>query len=149
MEELQRLEESYAEMGKRIEELKGKKGLPKTWEELGEIEGCYVGVYTIIHHQGFCDAIDGNRNVFATLEQAKASIALAQLSQLMKAYNGDWVPDWTNELESKYIIIFWADRIETHCFSATRQFLAFKTPELRDEFLKNFHELIMEAKPLL
>ena len=149
MEELKRLEEAYAEMGKRMEELKGKKEGPKSWEDLGEIEGFYVGASSMVCiSRTHCTSYD-YKNVFTTAEQAKASIALAQLSQLMKAYNGDWVPDWTNELESKYIIIFWADRIETHCFSATRQFLAFKTPELRDEFLKNFHELIMEAKPLL
>lgn len=30
-----------------------------------------------------------------------------------------------------------------------QSFLAFKTKEIRDEFLKNFKELILTAKPLL
>jgi hypothetical protein len=37
---------------------------------------------------------DGNRNIFATVAQAKSSIALAMLSQQVADCNGDWTPDW-------------------------------------------------------
>jgi hypothetical protein len=151
MNELQRLEEAYAKMGRRIEELKSKKELPKSWEELGGISGCFVDFMSCL------SAVDVNvlsesynKNVFATKEQAKASIAIAQLSQLMKVYNGDWVPDWKDYCQKKYVIFFSYDQISSDWIESLNQFfLAFKTPELRDEFLKNFHDLIMEAKPLL
>jgi hypothetical protein len=67
----------------------------------------------------------------------------------MKAYNGDWVPDWTDEDEKKYTIYFVNGTVNAAWDDHYQRFLAFKAKELRDEFLKNFKELIMEAKPLL
>jgi len=66
--------------------------LPKTWEELGRVKGYHVS-----------DNVDSilslysnpwNKQVYRTKEQAKASIALAQLSQLMFIYNEGWKPNW-------------------------------------------------------
>jgi len=125
------------------------KSLPKTWEELDIIDGCFVNsassdVRELINEK----TTRTNRNIFATKEQAEASVALAQLSQLMQVYNDGWVPNWING-DWKYVIYFISDNVTVSYFVENRKFLSFKTPEIRDEFLKNFKDLIIIAKPLL
>jgi hypothetical protein len=90
---------------------------------------------------------DGNRNIFATVAQAEASIALAMLSQQVADCNGDWTPDW-KENTTKWCIrrdchdgwdIFTVDFEYHHS-----HFLAFETEAIADEFLKiNIDELRM------
>lgn len=126
------------------------KGLPKTWEELGLIKGHYVKTecYTQSYF-GFSDD-PANRNVFPSEEEAEASIALAQLCQLRDRYNGGWKPDWGRESgEFKHCINIENGKITTNIWRTTQHVLAFKTGKLRDEFMKNFADLIEKAKPLL
>ena len=55
--------------------------LPKTWEELNKINGYYISGHSRIENlDTSVGCIDINKNLFATEEQAKAAIALAQLS---------------------------------------------------------------------
>lgn len=96
-----------------------------------------------------CFAKEETKNVFPTRAEAEACLALSQLCQLRDRYNDGWKPDWKNEKELKYVIeIFW-DNIVKREYECRYKVLAFKTEELRDEFLKNFRELIWIAKPLL
>ena len=125
-----------------------KKALPKTWEELKNIAGYCVALYSNVSDISNSDTHPTNRNVFATEQQAKACIALAQLSQLMAVYNDGWVPDW-NDTKYKYVIYLQNNKIATTSYSSIQSFLAFKTEEIRDEFIENFKELILTAKPLL
>ena len=124
--------------------------LPKKWEDLENVNGhyadswgdvrCYYGVNTPDHT---------NKNIFPTKEEAEACVALAQLCQLRDRYNDGWKPDWEDVGQSKWCIDFFQDDIrEVSCLSV-RRVLAFKTKELRDEFLENFNDLIEIAKPLL
>lgn len=123
--------------------------LPKKWEELNEIEGYFVNSDgTTIIGIGKTKTVNTNRNIFATDEQAQASIALAQLSQLMQVYNDGWVPNWNTDTYKYTIEQFQCNIIiETRC--AYSSFLAFKTEELSKTFLENFKDLITIAKPLL
>lgn len=134
--------ENYSELGV--------KPLPKTWEELEELKGYFVES----SYSNVLSVTDGsittrNYNVFLTEEQAKASLALAQLSQLMNVYNEGWVPDWKNSKEKKHVIIFYQEDISLEEYNLTRKFLSFKTKEIAELFLKNFKDLILQAKPLL
>lgn len=123
--------------------------LPKTWEHLNEIEGYFVhSGSTAIVVTSKTRTLLSNRNIFATDEQAQASIALAQLSQLMQVYNNGWVPDW-NTGEYKYTIEFITDNIRIEERLGCSAFLTFKTVELAKTFLENFKDLITIAKPLL
>lgn len=132
----------------RKEELE-KKEFPKTWEELERISGTYLTIEGNLIHANDFEAKIFNKNIFKTEEQAKAVIAMAQLSQLMHVYNDGWVADWKNTNECKYCLFFHSNKIIKATFSDARCFLAFKTSEIRDEFAKNFESLILEAKPLL
>jgi hypothetical protein len=125
-----------------------KKELPKSWRELRNIKGYYVDTASVV------DIVDGvtyedNKNIFATKEQAEASIALAQLSQLRKAYRYGWMPDWTDNDEFKYCIEFCQNKIYKDAYTATSHFLSFQDEKTRDLFLENFKELIETAKPLM
>lgn len=120
----------------------------KCWEDLEIVDGWYLGSHSCISKAVGCSMHRDNRNIFATKEQAEATIAIAMLSQLMKDVNGDWKPDWRN-CNDKYVIIFVDEKIETPCYQSIRVFLAFSTREIRDKFLENHRSLIEKAKPLL
>jgi len=128
----------------------GKKSLPKSWEELEEIIRFVVkNTDSEIDDWDGLSAINMNKSVFATREQAEASIALAQLSQLMKVYNDGWVADWSDFDQDKFCIEFIKNELSTPCLGTRSSFLAFKDAKTRDLFLENFRELIETAKPLL
>ena len=74
---------------------------------------------------------------------------MAQLSQLMHVYNDGWVANWSDSNSKKYTIEIFGECVYSNYYFETKKFLAFKTSEIRDEFLKNFKSLILEAKPLL
>ena len=129
-------------------ELKEKE-LPKSWEELGEIEGYFVTSCSKVLPMWSFHRDEDDKNVFVTKEQAEASIALAQLSQLMKVYNDGWEADWNNGEKEKYSIMFYSDKIDVTTLTSLGSFLAFKDAKTRDLFLENFRDLILTAKPLL
>jgi hypothetical protein len=126
-----------------------KKQLPKSWEELEEISGYYSNMHSSIIDVEYNEAIHANQNIFATEEQAKASIALAQLSQLREVYRNGWVPDWKNNDEYKFCIEFYGNEINKDYYYGQNNFLSFQDAETRDLFLENFKDLIEQAKPLM
>lgn len=129
-----------------------KNELPKTWEELGQIKGHYIGVRSEmsqscgIYTTGKYHTSYQNKNIFATKKQAEASLALAQLSQLREVYRKGWVPSIN---AYRYSIHFSGNRMEVEEFCIYETFLSFQDEETRDLFLENFRDLIEQAKPLL
>ena len=132
---------------------KVEKELPKNWCDLKFIKGFFVNgeseIKEINETHDKILAIEGNRNVFPTKEEAEACLALAQLCQLRDRYNDGWKPDWEDDGQSKWCIEFFKGKIEKEFRHVTKRVLCFKTPELRDDFLENFNDLIEIAKPLL
>jgi len=129
---------------------KVEKELPKCWEELGEIKGWYVDSFSDIMpcDKGDTDK-DNDKNIFPTIEEAEACLALAQLCQLRDRYNDGWKPDWEDDNQFKWNIHVFKDDIYTMANLFVKKVLVFKTEELRDKFLENFRNLIETAKPLL
>jgi len=124
------------------------KQLPKSWGELEKVSGYYLVSYGAVRDVTDAPTEENNISIFATKEQAEASIALAQLSQLMKVYNGDWVANWSDS-DFKYCLEFYVDELIQEEYTLVQKFLAFKDAKTRDLFLDNFRELILKAKPLL
>ena len=122
--------------------------LPMSWEELGVVKGYYISVSSDINDIFYTNAIDNNRNVFPTKEEAKAMLAMAQLCQLRDRWNGGWKADWENDTE-KYCIYSYNCKLEKSAFNYTYNPMAFKTKELRDKFMETFKDLLEEAKPFL
>lgn len=121
-----------------------KKQLPQSWEELGKINGYWVDICSEICEDEVFECVETHKNIFATEEQAKASIALAQLSQLREVYRNGWERSFPN-----YTIDQEMGKIVPTRHEYRDVFLSFQSEEVRDEFLENFRELIKEASPLL
>lgn len=121
--------------------------LPSSWRDLKDIRGYFVeGASAISSYEGYSQ--HKNRNIFATKEQAEASLALAQLSQLREVYRNGWKPDW-NDYRRKYGISLYKNEIYASRHCAYSHFLSFQDAETRDLFLKNFRDLIEQAKLLI
>lgn len=88
------------------------------------------------------------KDILPNKETAEAFLALMQLIQLRNCYNGVWEPDWTDG-EIKYTIMNGLNNLEKARNADISHVLAFKSEELRDQFLENFRDLIEIAKPLI
>ena len=124
------------------------KELPKNWEGLLGVSGCYVDSNSKVDVFKGCFAKEETKNIFPTRAEAEACLALSQLCQLRDQYNDGWKPDWTDDTK-KHIICIHKECIYSGHAYGTKYILSFKTEELRDEFLENFRDLIKTAKPLL
>jgi len=116
-----------------------KKELPKSWGELGEINGYYVSTHSIIY-DGQGTNTEENRNTFATENQAKSALAMAKLSQVMAEYNDGWVADWNDATQVKRCIVYNHSNLAVTNSKLFKEFLTFKNTELAEEFLENFRE---------
>ena len=123
--------------------------LPKRWEDLEKIGGFFILHDSEIERMGVTELDEVHKNTFATREQAEASIALAQLSQLREVYRQGWKPDWNDYNKIKYCIDHRINGLGGYETGSFLNFLSFQSPEIRDEFLKNFIDLIVKAKPLM
>ena len=121
--------------------------LPMSWKELGVIKGYYVSSRSHINNPDMTNAVDVNRNLFPTEDEAKAMLAMAQLCQLRDRWNGGWKADW-NENTEKYCIVSHMNALRRGYYSTSCP-MAFKTVELRDKFMETFKDLLEEAKPFL
>jgi hypothetical protein len=120
-----------------------------SWEDFPEaLTGFYVSTGSKIERFNSTEISLSNRNLFRTPSQASASLALSQLSQWMYLRNEGWEPNWMDSY-SKFCLQFYGGEIKGLTYSGSQCFLAFKSPQIRDKFLEDFKDLIMEAKPLL
>ena len=117
------------------------------WESkiLGkDIDGFYISSLSyVVQFKKNCSKKDNA--TFKTEKQAKSALAYAQLTQLMALpeYNGDWVPDWSDE-DIKFIIRRYGNVIDADYYSNTHHPISFKSAEIRDKFLENNLDLLKE-----
>lgn len=123
--------------------------LPMSWEELKKIEGWYVSTCSLTVYGSSEIFGESDKNIFPSKEEAQAMLAMAQLCQLRDAWNNGWKPDWRNSSSLKYCIEIYDEKITTITYTVFNTPMAFKTRELRDEFLKTFRDLLEIAKPFL
>jgi len=133
--------------------------LPKTWEEYCKTHKRQFGESWLsgesnIENIDFAENkyykdVVADRNLLPNKKYAEAMLALCQLIQLRDCYNDGWIPNWSNDSVLKYCIEINTNEIHKNSFYAASRILAFKTEELRNEFLNNFRDLIEIAKPLL
>jgi hypothetical protein len=128
------------------------------WEDKeAALRGCYIGANSTFNHTSGLDGSTirktSNRNTFKTASQAVGSINLAVLTQQLADVNGDWKPDWDNGEESKYCIRResrgGAPIILIRMIVSWHHFLAFKTKEDAEEFLKANIDEIEAAKDFI
>lgn len=129
--------------------------LPNTWAEFCErnsdcsgeyfIDGCSSTIRTCSHTR---DEMN-DRNLFVTRQSGEAHLALIQLERLRDCYRGNWIPNWENEKEPKYVIRYRMNKIDKYTVYGNNTFLSFQSERIRDKFLKNFEKLIGDAKTLI
>lgn len=130
-----------------------KEELPKTWDDFCNTHSYKRGESWI---SGAAEVLEINYsvgmrrtrpNLLPNKEYAEAILALCQLIQLRDCYRQGWKPDYSTK-NPKYIITYWESRLYTDTYSSRNVILSFQTEELRDEFYKNFKDLIEKIKPL-
>ncbi len=130
--------------------------LPKTWED-------FCATYPIKREQEEC-FIDENseicifsrrhrnskvrKNLLPNVKTARAFLALMQLIQLRDCYRQGWKPDWEQSYK-KYCIYCEGNSVFPFDCIYNSRVLSFQSKEIRDEFLKNFKDLIEQAKELI
>lgn len=121
-----------------------KKEYSKTWDDIKMLTGFFVGTNSKIYTHHNYDGCTHNRNLYATENQAKAALAEAQLSQLLKEiYEGEeWKPNWEDEKAIKYCITSNKNNLLVEWRVTTIDFIALPTQELAEQFLKNHRDLI-------
>lgn len=127
--------------------------LPKTWEEFCDNfpfkEGeCVISYYGTIDEISAEARYKQSVNTLPNKETAEAFLALMQLVQLRDCYRQGWTPDWKDG-KNKFSIEIIDGEITTYWDNRRSRILSFQSIEVRDEFLKNFRDLIEEAKELI
>ncbi len=91
---------------------------------------------------------DRNYNVFATEKQAKSSLAMARISQIMandKRFGGAITDEeWKNYKVDKYTIVRKYDKYDLYISYVSYFFLAFHTREQRSLFIEENEDLIKD-----
>lgn len=116
------------------------------------VHGYYVETDSSISstdHIAYYNTDERNINIFATEEQAKSMLAMAQLSQIIandKRFGGPITDEeWLDENVTKYVIDRHSNRIRPDYYDRCAfRFLAFHTREQRDLFLKENEDLIKQ-----
>lgn len=133
------------------------RSLPKTWEEFCEQFKVYNDWYIDLDSEILKNEVDYyrdpllDRNLFVSEEAADQHLVLMQLHQLRDCYRQDWKPDWKDTSMPKYCIYFInkEQKFDVCSFYERREFLAFQSRKLAEEFLNNFRELISQAGDLI
>lgn len=120
------------------------------WESLKNISGYKISENSEILEVKEEKGNRNNKNIFPTFEEAKACLCLSQLLHFRNLFNEDWKPNFKNLREVRYNIIIKANKpqvVENR--STEERVLTFKDEETAKEFLRNFKDLIIIARPLL
>ena len=133
-----------------------KKELPRTWKEFCKNYPCKKDEYYMNSDCGLHGIreeaerqVNCDRNLLPNKQAAEAHLAYMQLHQLRDVWREGWVPDWTNELQSKYIIYNYKGELTTMCYSKVSRFLSFQDEKRAKEFLESFRDLIEKAGDLI
>ena len=131
--------------------------LPKTWEEfckqnkVVKKDECFLNnCCYIINAQNDVNyemRKNFDRNILPNKKAAEQHLALMQLHQLRDCYRQGWIPD---EDDEKFIItVNYKEFYSVGKCINTKEFLAFQSREIAEEFLTNFQDLIKQAGDLI
>jgi hypothetical protein len=119
---------------------------PKNWVDIEEKEGYFIDTMSNIIFSTFTSWPHHNKNVFTTANQCNAILALAQLSQAMKVYRGDWLPNWDDARQDKWCITMMYKHIHLNIHHNEYHILSFQSKDIAKLFATNFKELILKTK---
>lgn len=117
---------------------------PKSWYELREIKGYYIGLASsIVPSIGDEEmkTFASNRNIFQTAAHSESALAFAQLSQIAKRMNDGFAKDWSNSRSACWTIFRHANKLIIGDFNQSFCHIYFATEEMAEFSLKNHREL--------
>lgn len=114
------------------------------WDDIKHIKGVFISLDSSLRSvESAKDEMD--KNIFHSERYAKASLALAQISQLMPYYGGEITnEEWKND-EWKYCVLMDKWGITLHTAVQVKYLIAFHTKEQRTRFL-SFPENVQLVK---
>ena len=127
--------------------------LPKSWEEFCknnpvEFKETYIYNGRVNNVRTDGERTEKDKDLLPNKETAEAFLALMQLIPLRDCYRQGWTPDWTKR-NDKYCILHINDGVGIDIRNYTSSVLSFQSAEIRDEFRRNFRDLIEKAKELI
>ena len=129
-------------------------GLPKTWEEFCRMNKKVEEEWVIATNSQLYWTNDSSRdpeanaNLLATKSDAVAHLAFIKLHRLRDCYRNGWTPNWKDD--SNKAVIYIKNGSPTIGNAAhISTFLSFQSPEIAEDFLRNFGYLIYIAAELI
>lgn len=130
--------------------------LPRSWEEFcknnpiktSEAVICTESTIVTCDYSGIRDS-DCDREICPSRKSAEAHLAMIQLEQLRNYWRQGWKPDWNDDQQTKYCVVYDREEFKINILYETRLFLSFPTKEMAEEFLKCFRDLIEKAGDLI
>lgn len=119
----------------------------KKWLDIGYLHGFYIKNDCTIQEceKGF--SLEEGKNMFPTKREAESALALSQLLQWRDKANGEKLHEWadfTCSIIVKHQIECMENNLEKKSFNFTFNSLSFKTPKIRDQFIKD-HETLLKT----
>lgn len=112
---------------------------PTSWEEIWKIDWYYTERNSDIKKPNIlCSISEDNKNIFKTKDQCEASIALAQITQLLDKYD---IPEESKKWYSKnWPVVSWS------YYLSRNELLQFDTVEKFEHFYKHHTDLIKKLE---
>ena len=129
--------------------------LPRSWEEFCATHDITMSEYFIGNTGNIFNSNSGKRipeiskTILPSEQAAEAHLAYMQLHQLRNAWREGWTPDWKDNTQAKFAIIYNKDEhIVFDCRFISR-FLTFQDEARAKEFLECYKGLIKKAGDLI
>ena len=113
--------------------------LPNTWEEFCEMYPTKINEWHI----------NDDSNIKSLKKVGEQHLAQIKLHQLRDCYRQDWLPDWSDDNQNKWVIFYTYNKYIIESFAFSSRFLSFQSKEIAEKFLNNFQELIKLAGDLV
>lgn len=108
-------------------------------------KGYYLDRYSLIASISNFKAGASNCSICLNYAEALSQKAMGKISQLMPYYGGAFTKEeWTNDNITKYTLRRVVNKISKDHFLTVYHYLAFRTEENRDRFLKENEQLVKD-----
>ena len=132
-----------------------KKGLPRTWMEFCASHDITMSEYFIGETGNIFNSNSGKRipdiskTILPNRQAAEAHLAYMQLHQLRDAWREGWLPDWKDDMQAKFSIVYNNGEYSVFDYQYVSRFLSFQDKNRAKEFLECFKDLIKKAGDLI
>lgn len=134
----------YESNCEKVREQMFRKSFPKTWKECKVSKGWFVTNNSEIKFWTAENTsrrlTDANKNTVINEKQALSQLAYPQLTQISKKLNDEWLPDWGDVHENKYVILRVGDKLIKEVTTEEYSQICFKSADLRDYAFDTFNQ---------